>query len=64
MEENVIPANIYLMTRSQVITVNGHVLDISIPAVTAVMDMYDVPKDKRYLMLKRIKALWYERNEG
>jgi hypothetical protein len=58
MSENREAAEVYMMSRSQVIlTATGQVLDISIPAVKICMDVLGV-KDQRRCMSK-VRAAFY-----
>ena len=56
-------ANIYLTVQGQlIVSPAGQVVDISIPAIKDVMDMLNIPNNKRYLILKRVRNLWFELN--
>lgn len=62
--ENEEVATVYMTTRRQVITVgHGEVVDISIPAIMAVMDIHSV-KDKKHCMLKVINLFHHFLNEA
>lgn len=50
MPENREAAEIYMMTRGQIISAGmGQVIDISIPAVKIVMDLYEIRNQKKCL---------------
>ena len=57
--ENDIDAQVYMMTRRQVVTVgmSGQIVDISIPAVKIVMDLYGV--SNQLACLNRVRKLFH-----
>ena len=57
--ENDIDAQVYMMTRRQVVTVgmSGQIVDISIPAVKIVMDLYGVANQAE--CLNRVRKLFH-----
>ena len=57
--ENEMDAQVYMMTRRQVVTVgmSGQIVDISIPAVKIAMDLYGV-KDQM-TCLNRVRKLFH-----
>ena len=61
-EENAEVAQIYMLTRRQVITVGaGQVADLSIPAVKIAMDLYGVRDQKA--CLNRVRRLFHHFRE-
>ena len=58
LEENAEAAMIYMLTRRQVITAGaGEIVDISIPAVKIVMDLYGVRDQKT--CLARVRRVFH-----
>lgn len=58
LDENAETAQVYMLTRRQVITVGqGDVADISIPAVKIAMDLYGVREQKN--CLNRVRRLFH-----
>ena len=58
MEENAEAAQVYMLTRRQVITVGpGEPVDISIPAVKIAMDLYGVRDQKA--CLNRVRRVFH-----
>lgn len=67
MEENEDAARVYMLTRRQYVTADqGQVVDISIPAVRVVMDLFEIKDQKSCLM--RVRGLFHhfenERQRG
>lgn len=62
MEENAEAAQVYMLTRRQVVTAGaGEVVDISIAAVKIAMDLYGVRDQKR--CLNRVRRLFHHFRE-
>jgi hypothetical protein len=65
--ENEDVANVFIMTRDQVITAAmGEVIDISIPAIKTVMDLFGV-KDQKGCLLRVIRVFHHflaKKNKG
>jgi hypothetical protein len=62
LEENEETAAVYMLTRRQVLTAGpGEPVDISIPAIKIVMDLYGVRDQKR--CLNRVRRLFHHFRE-
>ena len=61
MPENKQAADVYMATRGQMITagMGGQVIDISIPAVKIVMDLYPGGIDDQWACLAKVRATFH-----
>jgi len=50
LEENKEAAHVFMMSRNQCLSLDKHIIDISIPAVKIIMDLYKVQDQMRCLM--------------
>jgi len=50
LHENIEAAHVFMMGRNQCLTIGDHILDINIPAIKIIMDLYHVPDQMRCLI--------------
>lgn len=58
LEENEEAAEVYMMTRGQIISIGERVVDLSIPAVQIILDQYKI-KNQRETMTKIFRTFHY-----
>lgn len=58
MEENQEAAHVFMMSRNQCLSLDKHIIDISIPAVKIIMDLYHV-NDQMRCLIKVLKVFHF-----